>query len=96
MQKDMHKADIIAALRKKGLSLTSLAINNQLNKYACRQALHRPYAAAEEVIAEALGVPVQKIWPSRYNDDGTRKKYLHSKLRISQESDKILSNEAAL
>ena len=33
-----------------------------------RQALDKPYPNAERIIAEALGVSPETIWPSRYDD----------------------------
>ena len=33
----------------------------------------RSYPANERRIAEAIGVPVQEIWPSRYYPDGSKK-----------------------
>jgi Ner family transcriptional regulator len=76
---DWHNADIIAAVKKaSGLSLRKLSINNNLNSGACQQALHRPYATPEQVIADAITVPVHLIWPTRYNANGTRKRLLHA------------------
>lgn len=75
-----HKADIIAAVKKKtGLSLTKLSVKHELHKQACQQALHRPYLKAEIAISTAIGTPVYVIWPDRYNTDGSRKKSLYSK-----------------
>lgn len=33
----------------------------------------------EELIAKAIGVTPQEIWPSRYNEDGTPKRGLRGK-----------------
>ena len=33
---------------------------------AISQALHRSYPKAERILAEAVGVPPEVIWPSRY------------------------------
>lgn len=32
--------------------------------------MHRPWPAAEKIIADFLGVLPQTIWPSRYGPDG--------------------------
>lgn len=37
------------------------------------QALWRPFPKAENIISDIIGIPVIEIWPSRFNDDGTRK-----------------------
>lgn len=71
---DWHKADIIAAIRKtKKISCRQLSIANNLQPSTVQQALHRPYKKVENIIAEAIGVPANVIWPSRFNADGTRK-----------------------
>ena len=38
---------------------------------ALKHALVKPYPRAEALIAEAIGIPPQQIWPSRYHPDGT-------------------------
>jgi Ner family transcriptional regulator len=69
---DWHPADVIAALRKVGWSLQQLAlVNGYTSGTAIAHALRRPYPKAEGIIADALGVQPQDIWPSRYNADGT-------------------------
>lgn len=68
---DWHKADIVAALWKRGTSLERLG---RLHGYAPNSisgALHRPYPKAERIIAEALGTTPQAIWPSRHHPDGS-------------------------
>jgi Ner family transcriptional regulator len=85
---DWHNADIIAAVKKaSGLSLRRLSIQNKLNPGACQQALHRPYETPEKVIATAIGVPAHLIWPTRYNNNGTRKRHLH-RASIANDSQK--------
>ena len=69
--KDWHPADIVAALKKQG---TSLARLSRLNKYSANSlsvALGRPWPKAEKIIAAAIGVTPQAIWPTRYHDDGS-------------------------
>lgn len=69
---DWHKADIKAALHKRGVTLRSLAV---MHGYQHIDALHPvlriPYPKAERLISEALGVAPQIIWPSRYHPDGS-------------------------
>ena len=79
-QKDWHPADIVAAVRKKELTLKELSIQNGLAPRACGTAMHRPYAKPEAIIAKALGLHPKEIWPSRYHEDGTRRRFLHSKI----------------
>ncbi len=63
---DMHWMDIRAALAKQGLTLTAASLAAGLPEYACRHALINKNRSGEEAIAAALGLPVEKIWPSRF------------------------------
>lgn len=63
---DWHPADVIAALRKRGHSLKALAIENGYHPTAACKALKRPWPAMQHIIAEAIGVAPETIWPSRY------------------------------
>ncbi|ULU26631.1 helix-turn-helix domain-containing protein [Dyella terrae] len=69
---DWHPADIVAALRKAGWSLVQLAVaNGYKSRTAIAHAMHRPYPKAERIIASALDMQPQDVWPTRYNADGT-------------------------
>lgn len=70
---DWHKADILAAVKKTGCSITKLSRLNNLSDSVVAQALLKPYPKSERIIANHLGLTVQSIWPSRYNLDGTPK-----------------------
>ncbi|CRG49016.1 helix-turn-helix domain-containing protein [Yersinia wautersii] len=63
---DWHRADIVAAIHKKGLSLTSLSVDAGLAPSTLRNALRGPYPKAEVIIANAIGVSPAVIWPSRH------------------------------
>lgn len=71
--KDWHKADIKAALEKRGLSLSRLSRQHNFSRAACALALAIPWARMERVIADALGVEPQVIWPSRYQDGAPKR-----------------------
>ena len=64
--KDWHRADIKAALEKKGLSLTKLSLAAGLSEGTLRNVFRVKYPKAERIIADALGVKPETIWPSRY------------------------------
>lgn len=66
MQPDWHPADIIAGLRKRGTSLTALSRQAGLASSTLANALVRHWPKGERLIAEALGVAPEQIWPSRY------------------------------
>uniref|UniRef100_UPI003D312E70 helix-turn-helix domain-containing protein n=1 Tax=Serratia marcescens TaxID=615 RepID=UPI003D312E70 len=63
---DWHRADIIAALRKRGTSLAKVSRDAGLNSRTLNNALDRPWPKGEKLIAEAIGVTPNLIWPSRY------------------------------
>ncbi len=69
MKVDWHKADIKAALEKKGTSLALLSRNAGLSSTTLANALARPWPKGEYMIANALAIHPAEIWPSRYFDD---------------------------
>lgn len=72
---DWHKSDIKAALEKKGLTLKGLSISNGYRSVdAAAQALQRPYPKMERILAKAIGVKPETIWPSRYKFNGSSKR----------------------
>lgn len=73
-QMDWHPADVIAALRKRGITLRALAIQHGLkDSSGMSVALTRSLPVNEKRIADALALHPKDIWTSRYNEDGTRK-----------------------
>jgi Ner family transcriptional regulator len=63
---DWHRADIVAELKKKGWSLAALSRQAGLSPNTLKTALATPYLKGEKIIAAAIGVPAERIWPSRY------------------------------
>ncbi len=63
-----HPADIIAAIRKKGTSLAALSRKAGLASSTLANALNRPWAKGELLIAQALDIAPEEIWPERYFD----------------------------
>lgn len=73
-REDWHPADILAALHKRGVTLKALAASYGLaNSSPLSAAMIRSYPKGEQRIANALEMHPKDIWPSRYNEDGTRK-----------------------
>ena len=70
---DMHPADIRAAVNKKGLTLTAVALAADLPEHACRAALKNRSIAGEAAIAKVLGVEPKAIWPSRFRQPRKRR-----------------------
>ena len=76
---DWHRADIIAELHKRGWSMRQLSFaNGYSNGCALKTALDRPWPKGERMIAEALGLSPEEIWPSRYQARQIKKVY-HTK-----------------
>lgn len=63
---DWHVADIKAALEKVGQSLSSLSRANDLEASTLKEVLRRPYPKGERIVAKAIGLEPEEIWPSRY------------------------------
>lgn len=70
MKTDWHKADIIAALHKQGMSLAALSRKSGLRSSTLGNALVKPWPKGEAIIATAIGVQPEVIWPERYFKDG--------------------------
>lgn len=65
---DWHPAEIIAALRKQGTSLSALSRESGLKSATLSNALHSSWPKGEWIIANRLGFHPSHIWPSRYFD----------------------------
>lgn len=86
-REDWHPADIKAALEKKGWTLRALAQRHGLSSSSpLSHTFLRSYPLNEKRIADAIGVPVQDIWPSRYHADGAPKLRGLRGLRSHQQS----------
>ena len=70
---DWHPADVLAALKKRGHNLAGLSVANGYHPTAAGKALRQQWPAMEALVARAIGLPPQAIWPSRYHDDGSPK-----------------------
>ena len=63
---DWHPADVQAALKKRGISLAGLSLANGYHPTAAGKALKRPWPALEVIIARAINLSPEEIWPDRY------------------------------
>ena len=61
-----HPADIGAALKKCGWSLRRLSVHHGYSPTVVENAIRRSWPRGERLIAEAIGVPPEEIWPERY------------------------------
>lgn len=80
---DMDREDIKAALRKRGLSLRALSVSNGLAPSTLVNALSIPYPKGETIIANALELSVEDIWPTRV-----------AKRKLKEDVQKRLSGES--
>ncbi|AWW56563.1 transcriptional regulator [Pasteurella multocida] len=65
-KEDMHRADIVALVRKSGTSISALSVKAGLRPTTLNNALERRYPKGEKIIADAVGLTPEDIWPSRY------------------------------
>ncbi|WP_343647527.1 helix-turn-helix transcriptional regulator [Enterobacter sp.] len=82
--KNWHPADIIAALKKNGTSLAALSRHEGLSSSTLANALSRPWPKGEWLIARALNIPPNVIWPERYFDE--KGKPIFRQRRITKKS----------
>jgi len=80
---DWHPEQVKSAIRMRGVALTQLAENHGYEASAIRKALTRPWPAVEAIIARFLDIPVQTIWPSRYDLAGNPKRQRSNGKRVA-------------
>ncbi|HHH1817368.1 TPA: helix-turn-helix domain-containing protein [Yersinia enterocolitica] len=61
-----HRADILAAIRKRGSTLAQLSRDNGLHERTLYNALERHWPKGEQIIADFIDESVHRIWPERY------------------------------
>lgn len=67
----MHKEEIKAAIRKRGVSVAALSQERGCASNAVSVALKKPWPAVQDRPAYFLKLPPRCIWPERYLADGT-------------------------
>lgn len=66
MTKDWHREEIKCAIRLKGYSFAALSRAHGLAGGTLANALTRPWPKGEQIIAHAIGIKPEQIWPTRY------------------------------
>jgi Ner family transcriptional regulator len=66
-KQDWHPADVLAALKKRGKTLSGLSQDHGYHATAAGKALKKSWPAMEALIAAQLGLAPADIWPSRYD-----------------------------
>lgn len=63
---DWHPEDIKSAIHKRGLSFAELGRRNGYADGSLKSVLRTPCIPYQRIVADALGVSPEAIWPSRY------------------------------
>jgi Ner family transcriptional regulator len=71
---DMHPEDIKSELHKRGLSLAELGRRNGYSAGSLKSVLRTPSKPQQQIVAEALGISPEVIWPSRYKTESYMRK----------------------
>ncbi|UAN64755.1 helix-turn-helix transcriptional regulator [Serratia sp. JSRIV006] len=64
-EQNWHRADILAAIRKQGTTLSELSRQAGLHERTLYNVLERHWSKGEKIVSECIGVPVEEIWPER-------------------------------
>ena len=67
-----HRADIIAALRKKGSNLSRVGRSIGLSRHSMSWALMKPHPRANAAIAELIDIPMHTLWPQWFSPTSRR------------------------
>ena len=78
MATNWTKQTILFELRRRGVTAAQLATNAGVSRFTVYGALERPYPKIADLVAGAIGVPRQTIWPQFYDLDGKRRGVLSS------------------
>ena len=68
----MHHELIKAEIRMRGSTLAEVAEKHGLSLQVVSLALKKPSLSGEKAIADSLGMPLHKLWPKRWTEDGRR------------------------
>ncbi|WP_420555218.1 helix-turn-helix domain-containing protein [Neptuniibacter marinus] len=73
LNQDWHRQDILAAIRKRGISVAELARQSGYsNPTTFYNVFKAPYPKVERIVAAFLETEPEKIWPSRYANRSTK------------------------
>ncbi|SHF87301.1 helix-turn-helix domain-containing protein [Vibrio gazogenes] len=72
IKSDMPSALIVAHLKMKGLSIAELSRMHGYHRGTLNNALRAPWPKGERIIADALDMEPENIWPTRYPEANSR------------------------
>jgi len=78
--KNWHRAEVIAAIRKRDMSLSELSRRHGFTYGVLHTALRTPYPRYNLIIADFLGLKRHEIWPEWFDESG----YCHLYSRLSK------------
>ena len=81
LRKNWNRIDIVAALHKSGVTMRELSVQAGLKPDSLKNALARSYPRGERIIASALKLQPEDIWPERYSNQ-CKKKLISSKRTV--------------
>lgn len=92
----IRRAWVVYQLRIRGLSFGSLARDSGVSRQAISNALLMPSSHLEEIIAEAIGLTAQELFPERFDATGRRLHRTRSPERNTRANpDNVKTGEAA-
>ncbi len=71
--RDWTQDEVLFCLRKRGTSLQRLARQHDYHPRSLHNICKRPWPRGESIVAKALGLTAQQVFPSRYDADGARR-----------------------
>lgn len=71
---DWHPEIIKAEIHKRGLSFRALSLQAGYSRDSLKSVLRTPCKPYQRIIADALGVEPETIWPSRYQTESYMQK----------------------
>ncbi|USS96860.1 helix-turn-helix domain-containing protein [Serratia symbiotica] len=74
LRADRHPKIIKAEIHKRGLSFRTLSLNAGYSRDSLKSVLRTPLQALPTVVADALGIAPEVIWPSRYRTESYMRK----------------------
>lgn len=81
IHKNTHRADIVAAIHKRGTSLSELARSHGKGESTLRAAMSHPRPPSNRIIAAFLGLEVHELWPAWFDSKGRLRSRKPSRVR---------------
>jgi Ner family transcriptional regulator len=72
MLRNWSRARILFELKERGTTAAAVAQQEKLSRSTLYSAMERPYPRVHDLIAKALDLPRQHVWPTFYGEDGQR------------------------